>query len=44
MRKLADKHRLFVRDAADELEELKRAVSSASLQVTLEESRKEYNC
>ena len=29
-------------DGADELEELKRGVSSAPLQVTLEESRKEY--
>jgi hypothetical protein len=29
-------------DGADELEELKKAVSSAPLQVTLEESRKEY--
>jgi predicted dehydrogenase len=29
---------------ADELEELKKAVSSAPLQVTLEESRKEYGC
>ena len=31
-------------DGADELEELKKAVSSAPLQVTLEESRKEYGC
>jgi predicted dehydrogenase len=29
-------------DAADELEELRRALSSAPLQITLEESRKEY--
>jgi predicted dehydrogenase len=31
-------------DAANELEELRRALSGATLQVTLEESRKEYNC
>ncbi len=30
-------------DAANELEELQRALSGAPLQVTLEESRKEYN-
>jgi hypothetical protein len=31
-------------DGANELEELRRAVSDATLQVTLEESRKEYGC
>jgi predicted dehydrogenase len=31
-------------DGANELEELRRAVSDAPLQVTLEESRKEYGC
>ncbi len=31
-------------DAANELEELQRALPSAPLQVTLEESRKEYGC
>jgi predicted dehydrogenase len=31
-------------DGADELAELNKAVSSAPLQVTLEESRKEYSC
>jgi len=31
-------------DGADELEELRKAVSGAPLQVTLEESRKEYSC
>jgi predicted dehydrogenase len=31
-------------DAANELEELQRALPSAALQVTLEESRKEYGC
>jgi len=31
-------------DGADEIEELRRAVSDAPLQVTLEESRKEYGC
>jgi predicted dehydrogenase len=31
-------------DEADELEELRKAVSTAPLQVTLEESRKEYGC
>jgi hypothetical protein len=31
-------------DAADELGELQRALTGAPLQVTLEESRKEYNC
>jgi predicted dehydrogenase len=31
-------------DAANELEELKRALSGAPLQATLEESRKEYGC
>jgi predicted dehydrogenase len=31
-------------DGADELAELQKAVSSAPLQVTLEESRKEYGC
>jgi len=31
-------------DAADELEELRRALSKAPLEVTLEESRKEYGC
>jgi predicted dehydrogenase len=31
-------------DAANELEELRRALSGATLQVTLPESRKEYNC
>ena len=35
---------LPLRDGANELEELKRALSDAPLQVTLEESRKEYNC
>jgi predicted dehydrogenase len=35
---------LPLRDAADELEELRRALSGAPLQVTLEESRKEYAC
>jgi predicted dehydrogenase len=34
---------LPLRDAANELEELQRALSGAPLQVTLEESRKEYN-
>jgi hypothetical protein len=31
-------------DGADELAELKEAVSSSPLQVTLAESRKEYGC
>jgi hypothetical protein len=31
-------------DGADELEELRETVSAAPLQVTLEESRKEYSC
>jgi hypothetical protein len=35
---------LPLREGANELEELKRALSDAPLQVTLEESRKEYGC
>jgi predicted dehydrogenase len=35
---------LPLRDSANELEELRRALPEAPLQVTLEESRKEYNC
>jgi predicted dehydrogenase len=35
---------LPLRDAADELEELRRAMTDAPLHVTLEESKKEYGC
>jgi predicted dehydrogenase len=35
---------LPLRDGANELEDLRRALSGAPLQVTLEESKKEYNC
>ena len=35
---------LPLEDGANELEELKQAISDAPLQVTLEESHKEYGC